>query len=179
MKSFLGLSLAAAISILPSTFAFIGMGIKKYDPTCAVACSSSLGKAKLDCHDDTDHSSIHRRSAAAGAVSPKCKATSEPYLTTLANCINSTCFDEVDLWALEKYWALSSTGVPTAPPMWGYHESLEHIKGTVTDLFNPNVTMNGTVYIALKSYDLYKTSTDVYVMGEETHARYAYVLVYT
>ena len=166
------LSLAAVLVILPTTFGFIGMGIKKYDPTCAVACSSSLGKAKLDCHD-ASASAIHRRSAAPAGIPPACKAKSEPYLTTLANCIQSVCTEEIDLWALEKYWALSATGSPAVPAMWGYHESLSHINGSVTDLFDPTTPMNGTKYISLRSYDLYKTSTDVYVWGEAVHARYA------
>ena len=98
---------------------------------------------------------------------------SEPYLTTLANCIHSVCEGEVDLWALEKYWAGFATGSAAVPPMWGYHESLSRINGSVTDLFNPNETMTGTRYISLKSYDMYKSSTDVYVWGEAVHARYA------
>lgn len=165
------LSLATAISILPSTFGFIGMGIKKYDPTCAVACSSSLGKVKLDCPDDS--SSMHHKRSAPVGIAPSCKAVSEPYLTTLANCIKSVCTGEVELWALEKYWAGFATGSPNVPPMWGYDESLMKINGSVTELFNPNVTMTGTTYISLKSYDMYKSSTDVYVIGEAVHARYA------
>ena len=167
----ISLSLATAIAILPSTFGLIGMGIKKYDPTCAAACSSSLGKAKLDC--PAASSSMHHKRSAPAGIAPSCKAMSKPYLTSLANCIRSVCSEEVELWALKKYWTGFATGSAKVPPMWGYHESLSLINGSVTDLFNPNETMTGTKYVSLKSYDMYKTSTDVYVLGEAVHARYA------
>jgi len=166
------LPLAAALTLLAPVFGFIGMGIKKYDPTCAVACSSSLLKVKLDC-PDSPGAGHHRRSAPAGGITPQCKAQSEPFLTTLAECINSTCYYDVDLWALEKYWAGYSTGSPLAKPKWGYHEALSHVNATPTELFTSNETLRNTRYIGQPLYSLHKTSTDVYVAGEEAHARYA------
>jgi hypothetical protein len=94
-------------------------------------------------------------------------------LTTLANCINATCYDDVQLWALEKYWAGFSTGSPKVQPKWGYHEALSHVTEVPTQLFSANETLNNTRYIGQPLYSLHKTSTDVYVAGEERHARYA------
>lgn len=114
-----------ALAFAGSTSAFIGYGIPMYKPNCAFACYNHFGDAMLHCSTADHGGGAHDHGA--GPTSPECRANNEPWLTTLAYCINATCTD-VAPWKLEKYWADKCTGDPAVPAKWTYAQTLMQLE---------------------------------------------------
>lgn len=168
------------LAVLPAASAFIGMGIPMYDPVCAYACRAIISSADIACDDSHDHQgmdmgsmSMIKRHGHDTDITPECRAMSEPFLTTLAYCINSTCPSDTEAWVLEKYWSIESTGEATVKPMWGYEESLMHVNATPQTTFDSHERINETQLLATDSWEVQRNSLKSFAEGEAIHARYA------
>jgi hypothetical protein len=174
--------LPLAVGLLPSALGFIGMGIPMYDPVCAYACRSVIATANIECdeshdHDDMDMSgmsgmSMIKRHGHDTDITPECRAMSEPFLTTLAYCINSTCSSDIKAWVLEKYWLVESTGEKTVEPMWTYEQSLMMVNSTPATTFDPEEMMMETQLLALTDLEEQSRTLKNFADGEVLHARY-------
>lgn len=172
------------LAVLPAASAFIGMGIPMYDPVCAYACRAVIASADIACDDAHDHGGMDmgdmsmavevvKRHGHDTKITPQCRAMSEPFLTTLAYCINSTCPNDTEAWKLEKYWTTESTGEPEVKPMWTYEESLVHVNGTPQTTYDSHERMGETQLLATDSWGQQKRSLQSFAEGEAIHARYA------
>lgn len=165
---------------LPLTSAFIGMGISMYDPVCAYACRAIMASAEIPCdtshsHDDMDMGGMEmkKRHGHESTITPECRAMSEPFLTSLAYCINSTCPTDTEAWVLEKYFLEEAAGEPGVKPMWGYEQSLVHVNATLETTYDPHGMMNETQLLAKDSWEVQRASLKSLADGEAIHARYA------
>jgi hypothetical protein len=178
--------LLLAIAFLPSAMSsvgFIGMGTPMYDPVCAYACQAVVSMADIECDESHDHSdmdmgdmggmSMKKRHGDDGDVTPECRAMSEPYLTSLAYCINSTCSHDLDTWRLEQFWEKEAVGGPGVEPMWTYGQSLMMVNGTPTTTFNMDEPMNETQLVAASDWEEQSRTLGNFAVGEKIHARYA------
>jgi hypothetical protein len=112
----------------------IGYGIKMYHPPCAFACQSSISNP-LDCsmdhHDMEDMEGMKGKRMSHGGEkpSPECYANSEPYLQTLAYCMDQRCPDHVPTSTRDKFFEMSIGGRLKQPPvpMYSYVEALMSI----------------------------------------------------
>ena len=86
----------------------IGYGNMPYDPLCAESCLRSLTTYTLDCTHtaDGDHSHSH-----GPATSPECFASSTPFLTTVAWCMNTKCAEyNIPVSKLQLFGSSGSPG---------------------------------------------------------------------
>lgn len=176
MKASTSLGLASLAFAGPAS-ALIGYGIPMYKPNCAFACRSVFGSAMLSCSSH-DHSSGGAHNHGPGPTSPDCRAGNEPWLTTLANCINATCTD-VAAWKLEKYWADKNTGDPAVQPKWTYAETLVELgkSGKPTKMLDPEDEMpvlDFTADFDEETWASYKGSQMAFEDAETVHSRYGY-----
>lgn len=180
----LPVALALASAVLPLASAFIGMGIPMYDPVCAYACRAVISSADIACDDSHDHDGMDmdmggmsmkmaKRHGHETDITPECRAMSEPFLTTLAYCINSTCPRSTEDWVLERYWSVESTGEESVKPMWGYTESLLMVNTTPATTYDAHERINETQLIASDKWEMQRGSLQSFAEGEAIHARYA------
>lgn len=174
------LLLPLAVGLLPSVLGFIGMGIPMYDPVCAFACRAVIASAAIECDDTHDHSdmdmggmsmAVVKRHGHDTEITPECRAMSEPFLTTLAYCINSSCTD-TKAWILEKYWLDETTGEPGVEPMWTYEQSLMMVNATPATTFDPEEMMMDTQLVAASDLKEQSRTLKNFADGETLHARY-------
>jgi hypothetical protein len=174
LSSTLGL---AVLALAGPASALIGYGIPMYKPNCAYACRSIFADAMLSCSTDEHSHGAHNHGT--GPTPPDCRAGNEPWLTTLANCINSTCAD-VDAWVLEKYWADKNTGDPAVQPKWTYAETLRELEksGKPTKMLDPEEEMpllDFTAAFDEEAWDSTRGSLWAFENAETVHSRYGYV----
>lgn len=114
----------------------IGYGIKMYQPPCAFACQSSIANP-LDCpdaHHDMEGMEGMKVKRMSGMdmekPSPECYANNEPYLQTLAYCMQQYCPDDVTVSARDEFLEMSIGGRLKQPPKprWSYMEALLSIE---------------------------------------------------
>jgi hypothetical protein len=75
----------------------IGFGISFLEPSCAFACRYNLAGNRLNC-------STAPGTDSEWETSTDCRATDEPYLISLAVCLQEYC-KETETWMIEKFWA--------------------------------------------------------------------------
>jgi hypothetical protein len=126
-------------------YGIIGYGIVMYDPPCAYACIDTVGGWNLDCgHEHTDHmdmSGMHMSSA-----TPECKATSDPFLQTLAWCFRTHC-PGVSNSTLERVWEMDIVGRKVVQPMpaYSYQVALSRAaQAPPTSILDSEATLNTT-----------------------------------
>lgn len=184
MRSFTLLS-AGLLSLVPVQ-AFIGMGIDMYNPSCAYACRTVIGMAMIECNGtaaETDHSmnmtgmtGMKKRHGDHDMdVTPDCRATSAPFLTTLAYCIHDRCSPETQVTRarLEEYWYAQSTGDPMVVPMWGYQTAYDRVNGTPATTYDAEaMTLNTTMLVDKDSWQAEKQSMEQFEDQERLNSRY-------
>jgi hypothetical protein len=128
----LAVSLWAFLAVLlaaPSTchsrthYGLIGYGIDISQPLCAFACRQILMTNELDCN---------------ATKTAECRATSDPYLLSLALCLDENCRDETETWELERFW--STDAGSNREPEYGYYAALGKVDQNATW---PAVSMYG------------------------------------
>jgi hypothetical protein len=99
----------------------IGFGISFLEPSCAFACRYNLAGNRLNC------------STAPGAdsqweTSTDCRATDEPYLTSLAACIQEYC-NGTETWTIERFWARDAASDTRLQrePVYSYGATLNRV----------------------------------------------------
>jgi hypothetical protein len=103
------------------TQALTGYGYYSYDPPCAAACLRSFKGYMLRCTDFAD--------AITGAdfTEASCYRQDTPYLTSVAYCISTKCFQpDIKLSKLQLFWEEQITGRPGISPKWTYEQALTH-----------------------------------------------------
>jgi hypothetical protein len=177
-------------TLLPALFlsftpaqAFIGITLDMYNPSCAYACRAVIGEAMIDCSttpapDMSGHNmtGMMKRHGDMPEITPECRSTSVPFLTTLAYCIHQKCFPASNPTRakLETYWYAESTGDKAIPPMWGYQETYDKIKGTPMAEYDAEaMTINGTMLIKTEEWQAGKQSMERFEWQETLNSRYA------
>lgn len=150
----LTLALVVACAAKPTggrrRYGVIGYGITMYDPPCAYACIDTIKKATLNCMPDHDMDmDMHM---AMPPATPECKATSDPYLTTMAWCFHTHCPD-ISKSNLEYVWETDIVGrLAVQPaPKYGYIEALSRVKGTPTRTLS-KAMLNDTMLVNEKKW---------------------------
>jgi hypothetical protein len=65
---------------------------------------------------------------------PECFASNEPYLTSMAFCVEQECSEfRYTFLQLETFWATQATGDPKVPPKWSYTEALSKVTQPPTE----------------------------------------------
>jgi hypothetical protein len=128
----------------------LGLNIKKYNPVCASACTSSTQTAKLSCSKITDSKT---------STPPQCYATNEPYLTTNAYCIQQHCNGQ-SIELLEFFWRNKITASSGNPPYpkWTYQETLGHIVGKPQGTVVAKKSLNATSKIPDDTWNKYRNT---------------------
>ena len=179
----------SSLAALSPVQAFIGLGIPMYEPSCAYACRSVIASAMLECPDaDDDHSghSMMKRHGHASTVTPECRSTSAPFLSTLAYCIDQRCYHDSSVSPvptksrIEWYFTAESTGDPAVAPQWSFAEALNTVR------LAPNVTydaekmaLNQTMLVDRQAWYEERISAETFRNRETQHSkyRYAYILL--
>lgn len=173
------------LSLVSPAYAFIGITLEMYNPSCAYACRSVIGSAMIDCAAEADHSTqprgethnmtMKKRHGDMSEVTPECRSTSIPFLTTLAYCIHEKCFPDFNPTRakLETYWYAQSTGDKAVEPMWGYQETYDRINGTPSATYDSEaMLLNGTVLVDKSSWQAEKQSMEQFEWQETFNSRY-------
>ncbi|KAF2674344.1 ferric reductase-like protein transmembrane component 4 [Microthyrium microscopicum] len=123
----------------------IGYGIPMYQPFCASACRDSIKSATLNCTPAV--SGTHGEHSMA-ITEPKCYATDESFLTTLAYCVSQHC-SSTSLWKVERWWKANVAGNADIQPepKWSYQQTLLRITTPPTANYNKKAPLNTTTLI--------------------------------
>lgn len=167
------------ISFPPSTHAmvstgrrgygFIGYGIPFYDPNCAWSCRGVISSASLNCDmphmkEMNEMKSMERRmDMKMMEPSPHCYATNDPFLQTLAYCIQQKCKCEtgercmwIEDWEIEKYWHENVAGygeVDEQPaPKQSWRQTLDQLVDPPTKVMKSGIMLNETMLIDEEDY---------------------------
>lgn len=127
LSAIVATSASLAIPVLASSgrdgHGLVGYGIKMYQPPCAFACQSAISNP-LDCpmdHQDDmegmEGMKVKRMSHGGEKPSAECYANSEPYLQTLAYCMEQRCPEDVKTSARDKFFEMSIGGRLKKPPV--------------------------------------------------------------
>lgn len=136
------------------------MGMEMYNPSCAYACRSVMGNAPLNC--------------STTAVTPSCRASSAPFLTSLAYCIKDRCYPESNPTRekVEWYWYEEATGNPDVTPMWGWQEAYDKINGTPKASYDAKAKMTETVLVKKDDWLAAKLKMEASEWQQVLYARY-------
>jgi hypothetical protein len=138
------------------------MGMDMYNPSCAYACRSVIEAAPLNC--------------STAATTPACRASSAPFLTTLAYCIKDYCFPEFDppRAKVEWYWYAEATGDGDVPPMWSWQETCDKINVQPKTVYvsKAKKTMSETMQVDQDDWLATKRKQDASEWQQVLYARY-------
>jgi len=150
------------------SYHFPGYGFSWYDPLCGFACTNAISSAPLPCSSST------------GSNSPQCLASSAPFLTSLAYCMNSRCDPaNVPIWKREKFWANDMTGGDaTVVPILDYQAALQSVTKAPIVEFNSSSKsiLNETVLVPRASYTKQIQFMAKFDHLEHLQATYMYVI---
>lgn len=166
--------LTSASSAHLKSASFPGYGFAWYNPVCGYACHDAISAAPLSC---TPMESMHGHSGMSMSTPPECYAIDEPFLTTLAYCMNATCGSELAIWQREKYWAEKVTGDPNVLPKWDYSETLERVTKVPTETFDPmsEGVLKSTLLVDKVTYETQSRFMVMFDHIEALQPQYMYV----
>ncbi|KAK7042584.1 ferric reductase like transmembrane component-domain-containing protein [Favolaschia claudopus] len=128
------LSLLAFISVVTATgpvpiskSGLAGInGFYFYDPYCAHGCFRSFSPYTLSC-SDTISAGGHITGDEAAHNLALCRASSFPYLSSIAWCIHLYCPDDTRASKIETFWETEITGDAKVLPIWSFGEVMANI----------------------------------------------------
>jgi hypothetical protein len=143
------------------------------DPACAFACTGSLASFELACSGGDHHGGGgHAGHGAGKPTSPACRASDEPYLTTVAWCFKTKCAPYgIPTSRLEAVWELKVTGSPGVAAKWSYTEALLHVDAPPTHQLAMGDKLNVTSLAPLSWQTSFNTAE---VMGNESRMQSIY-----
>ncbi|KAH7401163.1 ferric reductase like transmembrane component-domain-containing protein [Phaeosphaeria sp. MPI-PUGE-AT-0046c] len=158
----------------------IGYGITMYDPGCAAACRDTVSSWMLDCGDAGNGGASHHGEMHHETPSPLCYATNDPFLQTLALCMNMHCEGET-ISKLENWWEKYLVGrQPGQPqPKVSYQQALAAISRRPTTIIGDENILNAT---SLVDDDIWLSNYNGdhgYDITEATSSTYGLVLLLT
>jgi predicted ferric reductase len=154
----------------------LGLGLTRYNPVCAAACTTGVQTAPLSC---TLKGQTFRYQMSYPNTPPSCFASNEPYLTTNAYCIQTHCQGE-EIAVLEHFWKTKITLNNNRPPFpkWTYQEALAQIKGTPRVVVSPWQPLNETSILDEAGWKIYRDTLSMDEIYEEKASVYSYVVPY-
>jgi hypothetical protein len=146
---------------------FIGYGISFLQPACAFACRDAISGATLKCSTIMESEEMPGLETSDMVMTdPKCLATDDAFLQTLAWCMSSRCKD-VLAWKLEKFWKDNVAGklADQPDPKETYGRALDEITNSPTTVYAETSPLNKTSVMA---DDLWFSYFNTYtVMGQQ------------
>ena len=127
-------------------YGVIGYGIVMYEPPCAYACIDTVKGWELDCGEDHDMDGMDMGGMHMSATTPECRATSDPYLQTLAWCFYTHC-EGVNNSTLETVWEMDIVARLEVQPMpaYSYQAALARVaQAPPTSVLDSDATLNTT-----------------------------------
>ncbi|KAK7042597.1 hypothetical protein R3P38DRAFT_3348551 [Favolaschia claudopus] len=101
-------------------------GFYFYDPYCAHGCFRSFSPYTLSC-SDTISAGGHITGDEAAHNLALCRASSFPYLSSIAWCIHLYCPDDTRASKIETFWETEITGDAKVLPNWSFGEVMANI----------------------------------------------------
>lgn len=116
-----------------------------YDPGCAAACRDTVSSWMLDCGDAGNVGASHHGDMHHETPSPLCYATNDPFLQTLALCMDMHCKGET-ISKLESWWEKYLVGRQRGQPQpkISYQQALAAIKERPTTIIGDEDVLNAT-----------------------------------
>jgi hypothetical protein len=157
----------------------LGLGKWLYRPTCAHSCRRFIIDSPLVCDDDTSHTSSGH-SHSSSSPSQQCLLSNEPFLRTLALCIDTHCSEsDVPLSLRQKYWeghlATGTLSDTSLQPEVSYHTALtdaQRERDTRSLSFlESGEELNQTMAIREGDFTAMYNYQKAFEWGEENHGR--------
>jgi hypothetical protein len=141
----------------------IGMGINMYRPFCCNACTDSLSPLFLNCTTIRD---------GVGTTSPACRASSVPWLQTLAYCFKQGCGDDgLSNVEIQTCWnTMAGQGDEVSP----YEHWIPAVAPSVEVSANA-IWLNATSLVNQELYRVTRLSYEEWEYEEDMHSRLASV----
>ncbi|KAI0161868.1 ferric reductase like transmembrane component-domain-containing protein [Hypoxylon sp. FL1284] len=156
-----------------------------YQPTCAFACHDALSAYELSCSvpiDPKDAGGNHLgdMSMPTFITSPKCYATDDNYLKSVAYCISTHCHDS-PLSDLEHYWSTFLVGrIPGQPtPKESYSEALARANPPPVGIVPPMTTLDRTTLVVEQAYKAIYNADSYFEQMETKQSELGLVLLIT
>lgn len=150
-----------------------GLTMPTDDPACAFACTGSLAFFELACSGGDHGGGGHAGHGAVAPTSPECRASDEPYLTTVAWCFKTKCAPyAIPTSRLEAVWELKVTGSPAVAAKWSYTEALLHVDTPPTRQLAMGDILNSTSLVPQLSWQTNLNTAEV--MGNESRTQSIY-----
>ncbi|KAI1388035.1 ferric reductase like transmembrane component-domain-containing protein [Hypoxylon trugodes] len=181
MKWASALSFTTTASLFTTTrggHGLIGYGQWWYDPKCCYACRGVIASAPLECPDGSVGNADTGMDMNMASPAVSCISDNTAFLTTLAYCINSTCYgDQVGTWEIEKYWADEATSDPSVPPKWTYGMTLANITQAPTRIWRGGTVLNYTALLLSSDYEYQKSFDDLFDWEEYIQSTYVIIII--
>lgn len=106
-------------------------------------------------------------------TSPKCYATDDAFLDTLAYCLSTHCQD-VTVWELEKYWNRNVVGTQRNQPIpkATYQQTVAKMTTKPTDTLVIGQDLNKTMIVSHEDYEASYNAQGVFEKMEDNHEKY-------
>ncbi|KAJ3492969.1 hypothetical protein NLG97_g5033 [Lecanicillium saksenae] len=143
-----------------SVFAFsksglIGLGLDFFDPLCGYACANSL-VLPLNCTADTQSA---KEWVVLTKPPPECRGQSQPYLRTLAYCLQQYCLNNtesgISLPQVIAFWR-ETVQVTKDVSIPSYEEAIQSVKETPKIPVTEGRQLNYTGYVSNQLWDYQK-----------------------
>ena len=173
---------------IAGSYGLIGFGIPMFNPPCAYACQRILVQTPLRCSDYYGHAdSIRTRSQHVKQhndhfdfiTSAECLAGNEPYLLSLAWCLNQSCVtsnekQEIRLWQLEKVWSETAAqqGKTIAEPTLSFEKALEGCGSGPRKALNRQAILYEPCSVPQDEYEAWLTYLEDFSRVERQHPKY-------
>ncbi|KAK4100929.1 hypothetical protein N658DRAFT_524460 [Parathielavia hyrcaniae] len=160
-------------------YGVIGYGIDMYNPTCAFACIDTVRGWPLDCHEHDGHGGMD--SHHTPSATPECRASSDPYLQTLAWCLHTHC-PGVKNSTLETVWEMDVVARQKVQPLpaYSYQVALSRAAAAPpTSVLDAEATLNTMSLVDEQSWLANFNGLEVFEKMEVRAETYGIVLMVT
>ncbi|QDS68683.1 hypothetical protein FKW77_002280 [Venturia effusa] len=166
-----GLFICAILSTTSNAGGLVGFGIDKFPRPplrCPFVCRQVISTSVLTCSTEK---------GPKPTTSPKCYASNDAFLETLAHCMKSKCAD-LKLWQGEKFWSEYASGSPAVAAKYSYAETLGRLATSPPNItLTRGKTLNITSNISDHDYQATWTTLGESEGAQIATSRYAIALV--
>lgn len=134
LLSLLSLMPSPALGFMLPQSGLSGITFNPYDPMCAHGCYRAFSVVRLSCFSDVDTSGYNSDLTTEDV--PACRASSFPYLSSIAWCIDTECPPSTRAVTIEEFWEAEITGDASVKPLWSYGAVLRNITEAPTEALN-------------------------------------------
>lgn len=141
-------------------------GFTLYDPYCAHGCFRSFSPHTLSCSDSVSPNG-HTTSSSSAHTLALCRASSFPFLSSIAWCISLYCPDDVRASEIETFWESEITGDIQVLPEWSYGQVMANITTPPTmAIANSSMVLNTAMLTTHETWEV--TWTTLYYFFRDT-----------